>query len=138
MTRLIEEEEAFKVLSAYYKHSTPVQDSALHDALSRVPSADLVNEWCTDCKEYDQTQHCCHRFTKVIRQAQEELKQNAVPVKRGKWIIRDNPGTGWYRVTCSECGEDVTANAPCIGFFPNAKVIWNYCPECGADMRGEE
>ena len=61
----------------------------------------------------------------------------AVPVKRGKWIIRDNPGTGWYRVTCSECGEDVTANAPCIGFFPHAKVIWNYCPECGADMRGE-
>ena len=39
MTRLIEEEEAFKVLSAYYKHSTPVQDSALHDALSRVPTA---------------------------------------------------------------------------------------------------
>ena len=138
MTRLIEEEEAFKVLSAYYKHRTPAQDSALHDALSRVPSADLVNEWCTDCKEYDQTQHCCHRFTKVIRQAQEELKQNTVPVKRGKWIIRDNPGTGWYRVTCSECGEDVTATAPCIGFYPNARVTWNYCPECGADMRGEE
>lgn len=82
MARLIDEEEAFKVLSAYYKHRTPAQDSALRDALSRVPSADLVNEWCTDCKEYDQTQHCCHRFTKVIRQAQEELKQNAVPVIR--------------------------------------------------------
>lgn len=39
MSRLIEEEEAFKVLSAYYNHSTPVQDSALHDALSRVPTA---------------------------------------------------------------------------------------------------
>ena len=63
---------------------------------------------------------------------------DAVPVVHGKWIIRDNPGTGWYRVTCSECGEDVTATAPCIGFFPNAKVIWNYCPECGADMRGEQ
>lgn len=62
---------------------------------------------------------------------------DAEPVRHGKWIIRDNPDTGWYRVTCSECGEDVTANAPCIGFFPNAKVIWNYCPECGADMRGE-
>lgn len=31
-------------------------------------------EWCTDCKEYDQEQHCCHRFTKVIRQAFEEMK----------------------------------------------------------------
>lgn len=55
--------------------------------------------------------------------------------ERGKWIIKDNPGTGWYRVTCSECGEDVTSTAPCIGFYPNAKVIWDYCPDCGADMR---
>lgn len=61
MTRLIEEEEAFKVLSAYYKHSTPVQDSALHDALSRVPTAEPVRrgEWtvtpiyikCSECGE---------------------------------------------------------------------------------------
>lgn len=62
---------------------------------------------------------------------------DAVPVKRGKWIIRDNPGTGWYRITCSECGEDVTATAPCIGFFPNARVIWDYCPNCGARMDEE-
>ena len=62
---------------------------------------------------------------------------DAVPVRHGKWIIRDNPGTGWYRVTCSECGEDVTATAPCIGFFPNAKVIWDYCPYCGAKKDGE-
>jgi len=55
--------------------------------------------------------------------------------KKGKWIIRDNPGTGWYRVTCSECGEDVTSTAPAIGFLPNAKVLWDYCPWCGADMR---
>lgn len=59
------------------------------------------------------------------------------PVKHGHWIIQDNPGTGWYRVTCSECGEDITSVAPVIGFFPNAKVIWNFCPECGADMRGD-
>lgn len=51
MTRLIEEEEAFKVLSAYYKHSTPVQDSALHDALSRVPTAVPVIR-CKDCKHH--------------------------------------------------------------------------------------
>ena len=31
-------------------------------------------EWCDGCKEYDQEKHCCHRFTKVIRQAFEEMK----------------------------------------------------------------
>ena len=56
----------------------------------------------------------------------------------GKWIIKDNPGTGWYRVTCSECGEDVTSVIPMIGFFPNAKALWDFCPDCGAEMREEQ
>ena len=62
----------------------------------------------------------------------------AEPVKHGRWIIRDNPETGWYRVTCSECGEDVTSTVPVIGFFPDAKVIWDYCPYCGTKMDAEE
>jgi hypothetical protein len=33
-------------------------------------------EWCDDCKEYDQEQHCCHRWTKVIRRTVEEMKTN--------------------------------------------------------------
>lgn len=76
-----------------------------------------------------------------INDFDEKLKSmltvDAVPVIHGQWIIRDNPGTGWYRVTCSECGEDVTSTAPCIGFFPNAKVVWDYCPYCGARMDEE-
>ena len=34
-------------------------------------------EWCRDCKEYDQEAHCCHRWTKVIRQTVEELRRDA-------------------------------------------------------------
>ena len=61
---------------------------------------------------------------------------DAEPVRHGRWIIKDNPDTEWYQITCSECGEDVTSTAPCIGFFPNAKVLWDYCPYCGAKMDG--
>ena len=57
--------------------------------------------------------------------------------RHGRWNVRYNPGTGWYRITCSECGEDVTSTAPCIGFLPDAKVIWDYCPNCGARMEAE-
>ena len=39
-------------------------------------------KWCRDCAEYDQMAHCCHRWTKVIRQTVEELKQEY----RGEWI----------------------------------------------------
>ena len=47
-----------------------------------VTAADLgINEWCTDCKEYDQEKHCCHRFGRVIRQTQEEYLEQ-IP----RWI----------------------------------------------------
>lgn len=32
-------------------------------------------EWCTNCREYDQEKHCCHRWSKVIRDTVEEMKQ---------------------------------------------------------------
>ena len=32
-------------------------------------------EWCRDCAEYDQIAHCCHRWTKVIRQTVAEMKE---------------------------------------------------------------
>ena len=30
-------------------------------------------EWCHDCKEYDTEKHCCHRWSKIIRNT---LKDN--------------------------------------------------------------
>jgi hypothetical protein len=39
------------------------------------------DEWCTDCKEYDKDRHCCPRFSRVIRGAVDEVKQQGwVPV----------------------------------------------------------
>ena len=71
----------------------------------------------------------CHRAIKALPSAQPDRGE-------GRWIIQDHPATGWFRVICSECGEDVTSNAPIIGFFPNAKCIWDFCPWCGAKMGG--
>lgn len=42
--------------------------------------------------------------------------------KTGEWIPFDYP---WYR--CSECGA----------VRENKSFLENYCPNCGADMRGE-
>ena len=45
------------------------------EALKKLPSAEQEEfEWCTDCKEYDQDKHCCHRWTKVIRDTVEDMK----------------------------------------------------------------
>lgn len=49
------------------------------------------------------------------------------PVKHGKWELTDNPSFK----KCSECGawwsSDITDN-----------YFTNYCPKCGAKMRGAE
>lgn len=35
-------------------------------------------KWCTDCREYDQEKHCCHRWSKAIRDTVEEIKQEYI------------------------------------------------------------
>lgn len=61
--------------------------------------------------------------------------------KKGKWIkMSDVDGVYW---ACSECGEElprVSKFDPQFDLFPRLKSIekTNYCPNCGADMRGEE
>lgn len=43
--------------------------------LRQLPSAEEESfEWCTDCKEYDQEAHCCHRYSKMIRKTLEEMQ----------------------------------------------------------------
>ena len=43
----------------------------LHDLPSAQPES---FEWCTDCKEYDQEAHCCHRWSKMIRKTVDEMQ----------------------------------------------------------------
>ena len=38
--------------------------------LQNMPSAEPdLDEWCTDCSEYDHEKHCCPRFNRVIKSA---------------------------------------------------------------------
>jgi len=53
--------------------------------------------------------------------------------KTGRWIP-DN--TDYYRTKfiCSACGESEEVPTMGFGYAP----MWGYCPNCGADMRGEQ
>jgi len=60
----------------------------------------------------------------------EEPAVDAEPVRHGKWIKADSQQ--YFRkhypfFTCSECG-----------YRKDSQKKWNYCPNCGADMRGEK
>ena len=88
--------------------------------IERLPSAQPdLDEWCTDCKEYDAEKHHCPGYNRVIREALKDAKQR----KTGKWIHgRD----GWE---CSGCR--------CLVEEEN-KPPYNFCPQCGTYVRGDE
>ena len=60
----------------------------------------------------------------AVRMATEALRER----KTGRWI-QENPVCKPY---CSECKEY------CFGLHGFDYTTTNYCPNCGADMRGEE
>ena len=65
---------------------------------------------------------------KVVR-VDDILALPSAEPKTGEWVCTDD---GWEYGKCSECGCD--AGEP-YGFV---KSEYNFCPHCGADMRGKE
>lgn len=83
MRRLIDAEEAYKVLTDYYHHKTEIQHDALKEAIERVPIVDPVKHghWrtvtlpsymfegyrCSECDElvYGRTKYCPHCGAKM-------------------------------------------------------------------------
>ena len=64
---------------------------------------------------------------KDVIYSQQRYFTDVQPVKRGRWELTNNPSFK----KCSECGawwgRDIIDN-----------IFTNYCPKCGADMRGDE
>ena len=71
----------------------------------------------------------------VIKFVKERLAQQpTIKPRKGKWLP-DNNSVYEMRFVCSECNESQVV--PTTG-FTKYKPIWNFCPNCGADMRGEQ
>lgn len=54
--------------------------------------------------------------------------------RKGRWYDRTNPQWPAYDIRhCSMCGWNIPKTK-----LRNKDTNWNYCPCCGADMRGAE
>ena len=95
--------------------------------IESLPSAEPLEEfeWCHDCKEYDQEKHCCHRWTKVIRQTVEEMQMmgKIAKVIEHDASINTNDGYKYYRTEyiCGNCKKKVIGGD-------------EYCSHCGARL----
>ena len=62
----------------------------------------------------------------------EEVLRSLPPVqperKRGKWLADNRPGGGFWVCSCCKFPSEAFA----------ANVLYKFCPNCGADMRGEQ
>lgn len=107
---------------------------AIHHVRELAPSAQpeySMDEWCTDCTEYDQERHCCPRFNRVIRETVDEVKNN-------QWIPcgERTPDTDRYVLCTTENKKGVrtvvrgyyTGDSWAVGMNPNV-IAWMEMPE---------
>ena len=121
MRRLVDADELKKVLAEYksIRNFNMNYDGLLAELIDNAPTVEPCYQTtsCLDCKMYDKEKHNCPRFCEVIRNAIEERPH-------GEWLKSDMP-------------ESVLAKCSICGFDCGAKTH-NFCPECGADMRGDK
>lgn len=80
----------------------------------------------------------------AVEYADDAPTADAVPVVRGEWIVDecdtsdDVPSYSWIDFHCSECNTNYGLEEGQYGWCRYEKIPYNFCPNCGADMRGSE
>lgn len=127
--RLIDADALYELIDGGYDINFDEVPETKRELLRMIDEQETIDadEWCTDCKEYDKEAHCCHRWTKVIRNTVDELlAQGYERVKHGQWLDEQNYlGTHHTMFFCSECGSASWREDP-------------YCWHCGAKMEVED
>ena len=81
-----------------------------------------LDEWCTDCKEYDHKKHCCPRWNRVIKNVVDEVREK-YDERVAKVEYRETKMGFTYR--CCNCDNRIDNS--CV----------KYCPHCGARLEWE-
>ena len=97
------------------------------DALRKLREEDIEDYGCEIPEGFNQDH--LDRATFAIKQLP------TIQPKRGKWI-RTGSGSLYDHYECSECGK--APKWECMGNNRWKIAFTDFCPNCGADMRGEQ
>ena len=119
MAKYIDREKAILALLEKGQHSKrykigkiwELNFDEIREAIKAIPSADVVPR-----NDYESMKRTVDKLNKALAER-----------KRGMWQIVEKH-TEYRTERCSICG--FVANRTYI------RDIWNFCPNCGADMRG--
>lgn len=102
------------------------------DYISREAALDAISEWLMkalhqeNTSSYNEGERAAYRT--VISEIAELPAADVRPVVRGTWVgIDDYPHEDWE---CDHCGSVVEGTDDPWNYY-------NFCPNCGADMREE-
>ena len=90
----------------------------------------VLLEVCKGCNEEFSEEPCEPGFC-MIRSAIEDVPVLTLDDLRpkGRWVPNEPESDVWFH--CSECETDISTS-----WDYDCDQMWNYCPNCGADMRG--
>lgn len=96
-----------------------IDREALIEWLKHIPLKDLSDGLglCRIIREDD--------FKKAIKNMPKGIIADVAPVRHGRWVEQEKYTFGTM-YDCSICDNRILDNGH----------SWNYCPNCGADMRG--
>ena len=98
-------------------------EQTMSDLIRREDVMALAKDICVPHKDGYVHKHRCVDALDVMELPSAEHKR-----KSGKWVKNKTESVLWY---CSECD---------YGYYEStliADTLYNFCPNCGADMRGE-
>ena len=96
-----------------------IDREALVEWLKRIPLKDL-SDGCGLCRVIFEDD-----FKRAIKKIPKGDIVDVAPVRHGRWVEKEKYTFG-IMYDCSLCGDRILDNGH----------SWNYCPNCGADMRG--
>lgn len=74
-------------------------------------------------------------YLNALIDAEDEIKALPSAQRTGRWIVvSDGYGNGEATACICECSECKDT----IWVYKKSDRKWKYCPNCGADMRGEQ
>jgi predicted RNA-binding Zn-ribbon protein involved in translation (DUF1610 family) len=104
-----------------------IEEMAVTIANFRIQICKIGN--CKTCTSRIDTNKECY----FVKQAKVLYKSGYRKERQGKWIRRENKSPTQTEAYCSMCGRDAVYQVA-----DNRWQFENYCPHCGAKMKGAD